>query len=349
MALSMQKKSNRILLHVLFWVAYIIYRGFNSGLGDMDAISFHLPINFLGEIPVAIFVSYVNLYLLMPAFYKGKKYFIYASVLLGLLLIGGLIDRYLAYAIFIPLEKVSNPLTYIAENKVFWIPIRILNNAAGIFPVVAATMLIKLMVSSYHYEKKLREIQKEKFVAEMALLRAQINPHFFFNTLNSLYSLILAGSEKAKDVVLQLSGLMHYMLYEAGAEKVLLRNEINYLEDYISVEQMRFAERLDLSFQYSGDIEGKLIAPLLLLPFIENAFKYSVEDNEGWVTINLKVIDNRLFLKVENSSNSIEKPADKGLGLSTVKRRLELIYPGLHTLVINRTKDIFEVDLKLCL
>jgi two-component system, LytTR family, sensor kinase len=208
-------------------------------------------------------------------------------------------------------------------------------------------MLIKLMGNSFKQEKLLREIEKEKFSAELGLLKAQINPHFLFNTLNSLYALTLKGSEQASKVVLRLSDLMHYMLYEASTNKVLLKNEIKYLENYISVEQMRFAERLDLSFQCSGDIKGKMIAPLLLLPFVENAFKHGIEDNAGWVTINLKVTGSRLFLKVENSCTVVSKQKGNGMGLKNVKRRLELSYPNDYELTINKTADVFEAELQI--
>jgi LytS/YehU family sensor histidine kinase len=137
------------------------------------------------------------------------------------------------------------------------------------------------------------------------------------------------------------------MLYEASANKMPLSDEIKYLGNYISIEQMRFAERLELSFQYSGDIEGKVIAPLLLLPFVENAFKHGIEDDSGWITINLKVIGTRLFLKVENSCTEASKEKQEGMGLSNVKRRLELTYPNNYQLMINETIGTFEVELEI--
>jgi LytS/YehU family sensor histidine kinase len=203
---------------------------------------------------------------------------------------------------------------------------------------VAVTVLIKMMFDANAREKKLREIEKEKFTAEMGLLKAQINPHFFFNTLNSLYSLTLARSEKSAEMVLRLSHLMRYMLYEASANTVSLKDEIAYIENYISIEQMRFADRLDLSFQYSGDTSGQVISPLLLLPFIENAFKHGIQDSSGWITI---------YLKVENSYTIPVKAKEPGLGLANVKRRLELAYPGKYELNIRQSENIYSVDLKL--
>jgi LytS/YehU family sensor histidine kinase len=197
-------------------------------------------------------------------------------------------------------------------------------------------------------EARIRQaLEQEKLSTELAWLKAQINPHFFFNTLNSLYSLTLARSEKSAEMVLRLSHLMRYMLYEASANTVSLKDEIAYIENYISIEQMRFADRLDLSFQYSGDTSGQLISPLLLLPFIENAFKHGIRDSSGWITINLKVDDNFLYLKVENSYTIPVKAKEPGLGLANVKRRLELAYPGKYELNIRQSENIYSVDLKL--
>src|SRR5579872_810646 len=264
----------RVSRHILFWISYIVYQTLQSGWENMDVFSFHLPHGLLTSLPTDIIIVYVNLYVLMPRYYYKQKYVQFVIGLFVLFFIDGTLDRYFTWAIWVPYDKTHNPAAYLLENKNFYIPVRILKNAFGTIPVIAATILVKLMDNSFKQEKQLREIEKEKFSAELGLLKAQINPHFFFNTLNSLYALTLKGSKQASEVVLRLSDLMHYMLYEASANKVQLKDEIRYLENYISIEQMRFAERLDLSFQYSGDIDGNSIAPLLLLPFVENAFKH---------------------------------------------------------------------------
>jgi sensor histidine kinase YesM len=334
-----------VITHILFWMTYIVYQALDEGWMDKDELSFHLVPQFLTDVPVVILLSYINLYVLMPAFYYPRKYFQYVFTLLLLMLAGGLGQRYFTYQIWVPWDKIHDVAMYQTEKKNFYIPVRILKNAVQAYPVVALTMLIKLMRDANKQEKRLREIEKEKYSAEMGLLKAQINPHFFFNTLNSLYALTLIGSKMASNVVLRLSDLMRYMLYEANDNQVMLTAEIKHLENYINIEQMRFADRLDLSFQCSGDIEGKKIAPLLLLPFVENAFKHGIENNVGWVTISLKVTGNQLFLKVENSCQTTVKGA--GLGLANVKRRLELIYPSYHELIIRHSSETYEVDLKL--
>ncbi len=334
--------------HLLFWAALMLYQAISYGWEYTDEFTFKLaPALLTAGIPVTILLTYINLYLLMPAYYYHQQYIRYAIAIIVLLLAGGVLVRYLTYEFVIPWERLHNPERYRQENKNFWIPVRILRVSLEPYPIIALTMLLKLMNNAYHSQKDLRELEKEKFSAEMRLLKAQINPHFFFNTLNSLYGLALKGSEKTARVVLRLSELMHYMLYEARADKVLLKDEISHLENYIGIEQMRFADRLDISFEYSGDISGKMIAPLLLLPFIENAFKHGLTDQTGWITITLKVISDRLYLKVENSNSPEPKKSSHGLGLENVKRRLELSYAGKYDLHLIEKKEVFQADLKL--
>jgi hypothetical protein len=334
-----------VAVHIAFWLVFIFYSGFDDGYYHHDNWSFRLTPDGVCDILIDILVVYVNLYVLIPLFYAKQKHFRYFSSLLLLLLVGGLITRFLWWRIWLPME----PLAYRSsiDRSTYWIWVRIITDSFSHFPVLAVTVLIKMMFDANAREKKLREIEKEKFTAEMGLLKAQINPHFFFNTLNSLYSLTLTGSKKSAEMVLRLSHLMRYMLYEASANAVWLKDEIAYLENYIIIEQMRFADRLDLSFQCSGDTSGKSISPLLLLPFIENAFKHGIQDNSGWITINLKVDGNFLYLKVENSYTLPAKSKEPGLGLANVKRRLELAYPGKYELNTRQSDDIYSVDLKL--
>jgi two-component system LytT family sensor kinase len=331
--------------HVLFWLAFIGFTALDDGRHHHDHWSFSLQGEDFSDILVVMLVVYANLYILMPFFYAKEKYLPYFITLLLLLLAGGLFSRFFSWQIWLPRERLADPTSDEPTN--FWIWGRIISNGFSIFPVLAISVLIKTMLDSNAREKKLREIEKEKFTAEMGLLKAQINPHFFFNTLNSLYSLSLARSERSAAVVLRLSELMRYMLYEANANTVSLKDEIAYLENYIGIEQMRFADRLELSFQYSGDIAGNSISPLLLLPFVENAFKHGIEDSAGWITIDLKVVSRSLYLKVENSYTLPAKVKATGLGLANVQRRLELAYPGRYVLNNRQNDDVYSVDLTL--
>lgn len=340
-----QKKYYKtVAVHIAFWLVVIFYSGFDDGYYHHDNWSFRLPPDVVCDILIKMLIVYVNLYILIPVFYSKQKHLRYFSALLLVLFAGGLITRFLWWRFWLPMEP-----TYRSggEGSNYWIWVRIITDSFSHFPVVAVSVLIKMMFDANAREKKLRKIEKEKFTAEMSLLKAQINPHFLFNTLNSLYSLTLAQSEKSAEMVLRLSNLMRYMLYEASANAVWLKDEIAYLENYISIEQMRFADRLDLSFQCSGDTSGKSISPLLLLPFIENAFKHGIQDSSGWITIDVRVHDNFLCLKVENSYTVPVKGKEPGLGLANVTRRLDLAYHGKYELKIRQSDNIYSVDLKL--
>lgn len=340
------KQYNSVGRHLLFWMTYILYITIISGWNHRDTWHFSLPEpDQLTDVLLAMLAVYINLYFLIPAFHLRQKYLQYVLYLLLLVFSGGITERFFCWWIWFPIARRHHSGNQLPTE--FWLTIRIIKDTIDVFMVVSATMFIKLLRNANKQEKKLREIEKEKFSAEMSLLKAQINPHFFFNTLNSLYALTLVGSKESPGVVLKLSNLMRYMLYEASESKVMLCNELTHLQNYIHIEQMRFTERLDLSFHYSGDIEGKWIVPLLLLPFIENAFKHGIENNSGWITIDLKVIENQLCLKVENSFDVPSKSKVGGLGLTNVKRRLHLVYPGEHELQMEQDDGVYKVDLKL--
>lgn len=339
-------KNYKVMIsHLLFWLSFILYNMIDAGWGADDSWTFSIAPSLLTDLIVVIPLVYINFYLLMPALYSKRKYVKYSCCFFLLLFIGGLAKRYFAFAIWLPLEHMDKPAIWQPDN--FWITARIIKNSSKIFPVIAASLILKLMSNAYRQERRLRAIEKEKFDAEIGLLKAQINPHFFFNTLNSLYFLTLEQSPKSPELVMHLSRLMRYMLYETSTDLVLLTAELAHLENYIGIEQMRFGDRLELSFQYSGEIIGRRIAPLLLLPFVENAFKHGIENNGGWVTIDLKVSKKRLYLKVENGFTGSTDPEHRGMGLQNVKRRLDLIYPSQHQLNIKQDNNIYQVDLKI--
>jgi len=335
----------RLAWHLLFWMAYLAFIIVDDGFDHRDNWNFSFPFEILTDFPIAVLAVYLNLYYLMPSFYWRRKYVGYSIGLIMLLFLGGMAGRFFSWWIWLPMERAADATS--TEPVDFWILARIAKDAADIIPIVAATVFIRVMRNSFNNERKLRSIEQENFTAEMGLLKAQLNPHFFFNTLNSLYSLTLEKSDKSPDVVLKLAELMRYVLYDASASTVLLKDEIMHLKNYLAIEQMRFAERLELSFLYSGDIDGKFIVPLLLLPFVENAFKHGIENNSGWITIDLKVTGNLLNLKVENSFNPKTVPKNVGIGLKNVKRRLELTYPQKHELTIEKDNLAFKIDLKI--
>ncbi len=345
-----ENKLRRVGTHIVFWVLYLLYETVNASWGENDYFDFSQIHKVWTNIPLIIGAVYLNLYVLMPRYLYPKKYTTYILSLLALVLVWAFVTRFIGYQFWLAWDKENAPGRYLMEPKTFIVPLRIARNAFRLYPILALTMLIKVLRNSYGKEKLLRVAESERHKAEVTNLRAQIHPHFFFNTLSSLYSLTLQKSDKAPDVVMRMSGLMRYMLYETNVNLVFLDEEISQLKNFIAIEELRFGDRIDFSFQYSGDIEKKRISPLILLPFVENAFKHSLvnEVNTAWITIDLKVSGEQLFFTVENSmSKPMLLSSRNGIGLSNVRKRLSLSYPNRHELVIRHDNDIFSVHLKL--
>lgn len=192
-----------------------------------------------------------------------------------------------------------------------------------------------------------RQTQKEKLDAELSYLKAQINPHFLFNTLNSIYSLAIVKSDLTASAIVKLSGMMRYVLSEAHLEKVSLQQETEYISDYIELQKLRLTESVQLHFILTGYSVGKQIAPLLLIPFIENAFKFGVNpEKKSEISIHIDSEESHLFMFVKN--DKVNDSADRnGLGIANTKNRLELLYPGKHELEITNTEKQFTVSLKI--
>jgi sensor histidine kinase YesM len=199
-------------------------------------------------------------------------------------------------------------------------------------------------------ERERLEAQLKLKEVQLKMLQAQVHPHFLFNTLNNLYSLTLERSERAADVVLRLSELLDYMLYKGDQDLVPLKEEIACIHNYIALEQLRFSERIEIRFECTGSTEGVLIAPLILLPLVENCFKHGVRPSVGsaWVFLTLTVSGTELILLAQNSvSDGRSAPGAEGIGLPNLRKRLELLYPDRHRLILDANRDTFRVELGL--
>jgi LytS/YehU family sensor histidine kinase len=198
-------------------------------------------------------------------------------------------------------------------------------------------------------KQQLQEIEKNQVATELAFLRSQIQPHFFFNTLNNLYSLTLQKSDLAPEVVLKLSSLMSYMLYESGASQIPLQKEIGNLENYIGLEQLRFGTRLSLSFEKKGPMESVRIPPLLLLAFVENSFKHGISQiaGEGHIHLLLQIDPGELIFHIDNPIGNGRPQNTPGIGLKNAIRRLDLLYGPRYRLDLQEIENTFHVTLKI--
>ncbi len=222
------------------------------------------------------------------------------------------------------------------------------------FPTVAGLAVsIKLLKKWWLKQKEAAQASKEKASAELQLLKAQVHPHFLFNSLNNIYSFALEGSAKAPEMIQKLSGLLHYMIYECKLPQVPLEKELSMLEDYISLEKIRYGDQLRVEMHMHLDRCHHMIAPLLLIPFVENSFKHGTSKMlaNPYVLLTVTVKDGILYFNLTNSKPSgieeISVNSNSGIGLKNVKKRLDLLYPGKHELQIINHEASYSVWLKI--
>jgi two-component system, LytTR family, sensor histidine kinase AlgZ len=214
---------------------------------------------------------------------------------------------------------------------------------------IASPMIIKFFKLWTIRQKAWMLAQQEKISAQLQFLKAQLHPRFLLNTLNNIYSFALHNSPKTPQMVLRLSSLLSYILYDCKAEEVLLEKEVEMMKNYIELEKERYGEKIDISINIEGDIQDKYISPLLMLPFLENAFKHGTSENleRPWMSVDIAVKDHTLKCKVVNSKNEFAPFQDNGVGINNVEKRLEFLYPGKYDLKRADEGEFFVVSLLL--
>ena len=282
-------------------------------------------------------IVYFNLLFLFPRYLKQNHFYLY-TILLAV-----------SVVLITPIESVIHYYLFYRDESLLDINKNIFTG--GFFMGFSSTLFKIINDWASHQNEKV-DLQRQSLQSELNFLKSQINPHFLFNTLNSLYALTLKKSDKAPEIVLRLSEMMRYMLYECNEPKVPLSKEIKYVNNYLELEKLRHGKKFQIDFNIEGNVNGQMITPLLFIPFLENSFKHGMDLqlSEGYVKINLDVNENKLNLNVENSrSKMVNKPEKKsgGIGLTNVKRRLKLVYPKKHTLNIKKDENQFKVSLDL--
>ncbi len=228
---------------------------------------------------------------------------------------------------------------------------RIYDNFIPHVLLVSTGAAFKILTDYARAQRRISEMAKEKAEAELNFLKQQINPHFLFNSLNSVYFLIDKKNEEARNALHRFSEMLRYQLYECNDEKIPVEKEMSYLNDYVKLQQLRKGDNFQITFNQSWNVKGFLIEPLLLIPFVENSFKhlshFDKKDNE--VHIDVSRVSNCLFFKVSNTTNGkgVKVNHTGGIGLINVKRRLELLYPGKHRLEITEDKGWYNVHLEI--
>ncbi len=337
----------RIWWHVLFWAGIFLMYWITYG-GYMDRYYEEFIIS-LSLLPSRLIGTYVFLYLVLPFVTKKKNFLVFGILVVCHAFFYG----FIIWASYLFTNSYTGYYDF-SHYSLFHVP-KIFNKLVANYgiPVLAAS--IKIFKKWYIDDQKNKKLAEEKLAAELSFLKSQVHPHFLFNTLNNLYALTLIKSDRTPGVVLKLSDLLDYMIYKSNDDFVPLKKELEILEGYIELEKIRYNERLDLTYKIEGKVDGHQIAPLVLLPFIENSFKHGASNDRDKpnIQVYLKIGMDCLQLKVLNSipKEKEEKKKDKsvseGIGLKNVQRRLELIYPRQHELLIKAGKNQFEVDLKI--
>ncbi|MCD4681201.1 MAG: histidine kinase [Bacteroidales bacterium] len=327
-------KKSRALSHILFWTIYIVFFFFQFAIFGKKELHWGILGSLFVTVWVDIAATYFTVYYLLPNYLFRKKYVLFAFYLLlsatAAILVQRLLLIYISYPIFYP---------EYTKKMLFW-DINPLYTLVNIYTVVGIFAAIKLTKFWFQNQQVKKELENKNKTSELALLRSQLNPHFLFNTLNNIDSLIMTNQEKASDAIIKLSDIMRFMLYDASTDTVPLTKEINYLKSYISLQQMRLKNPNFVSFRLEGNCEGKAIAPILFIPFVENAFKHGQKNVKApgikiiltcqTKSINFEIINNYNETKPHN----IDKTP--GIGLANTKRRLELLYPERHKLEITK-------------
>ena len=331
-----------VRFHVLFWVVYFIFNFFRFASINKD-YWYSLKSN-LVEFPLNIIITYFTIYFLIPRFILKKKYLQFIVYFILSLMVFYVIRTGLNYLL------VSEDLWPEAQGlqEPFTV-IHIVEVMIGTIYVVALVSAIKLAYDWINEKRKNDELQRIQLQTELDFLKSQIQPHFFFNTLNNLYALVIKQSPNAPDVVMKLSEIMQYVLYEVKEPRVSLLKAINYLYSYLELEKLRYGERVRSEINIDGDIDDVEIPPLIFLPFVENCFKHGVKQ-EGPINVNIDfaVRDKFLYFSVENTHDGHQDAVPKhGIGIENVKRRLDLLYGKKYKLETSATEEMFKVFLKL--
>ena len=356
---------NDLFWHIAFWLLYLFIRVVIVQLYP-GPLLYRIGIELI-ELPLKMAALYFAIYILIRKLLLQKRYaqFFIAFIfyLLGVMALNRIEDYYVIYPIiedsiaqydssFWNLNASFLRSSITRHEDGFWNLNAAFLNLIYIYPVVGLGAAVYFAKGWYDNHMNHERVLREKLQGELKLLKDQLHPHFLFNTLNNIYSLSLQQSPKAPAMILRLSGLLSFMIYDGSAQRIPLRKELQALKDYIELERLRLGERLQLTFEATGDLDHSFVAPLILFPFVENCFKHGSHktSEKVWISFNLIVEENTMTAQIENSIPDCTLAAGEqpGIGLINVRRRLELLYPDKYNFKIHE-EGSYLVKLKLIL
>lgn len=337
------KNKGAILIHVIFWAII----GVPFLIGSLDDKLFSIDrfiLFFVYPSILTLSIFYINYFVLVPQLVKKEGKFIKYIIALLMVMILSLGVRWTVIYFFGSLYKGVDAMVLSEELIRYFIITAFWTGFLLVF-----SLLIKLSIDWFQNERTQRHLETEKREMELQFLKSQLNPHFLFNALNNIYSLAYQKSEKTAGAVLKLSEIMRYMIYESNDSKSDLGKEVEYLKSYIELHKLRFKDGGAIHLHINGEIDGQQIVPLILISFIENAFKHGVaNDHDNPIIINLIANQKILHFSVKNKKNK-DNYKDKmgGVGLTNVERRLQLMYPDRYKLNIVNTSTHYTTELML--
>jgi two-component system LytT family sensor kinase len=346
------------LHHLPFWLAYH-FMWWTLRIGSPAEVLVNLlltygAVKFLFYVIFQMVAVYFNLYFLMPRLLEKGLYVIYVSAVLTTIIISACL---ITSGYYVSAMVAQKSLEEIYGNTTFFSLFE-----GGALPSTAAAMTlamsIRLTRNWIRSKRRQQELEKEKLDTELKFLKSQMNPHFLFNTINSIFVLIHKNPKMASESLVKFSDLLRYQLYECNEHQILLSQELSYVHNYIELQKLRQDhDYVDVRINIQENVMGDLmIAPFVLIPFIENAFKHVSRrtDQTNWITMDIHFKERQLFFKIANSISATNHASTEvaeygGIGLKNVQRRLDLIYPGTHRLIVEHDKDHYEAKLQLTL
>ena len=351
-----ERKGLGILLHATGWIILFILPQFLITGGSFEDIRTSLIIFFKTLVFGIIF--YVNYLWLVPLLLQRGKGLWYIPAMLTLVIVVHIGSNYSFRKIFPPPEAVEQRIRHneVDRNEIrrsFPSPGRmaVYNYFITALLVTGFAIGLRSAEQSVRKEREIKELEKEKLNSELALLKNQVSPHFFFNTLNNIYSLIEINQKDAQEAVLSLSKMMRYLLYESESGNTRLSRELEFMTGYIDLMKLRISNRVTLNVDFPTEYEDIEIPPLLFIPFIENAFKHGMSyQGKAFIDIVLKAERERITFIARNSVATVNHKApqaESGIGLDNVRKRLALLFPGRYELIMEERDSVYSVELSL--
>ncbi|MBU0694911.1 MAG: histidine kinase [Bacteroidetes bacterium] len=334
----------KFLLHTMVWIFLITIFTFAASAGFNSTQGFYFL--FVGLSLFNLCIFYINLYFIIPITLDKRRFFLW--MLSCLILIATFLAIKYGFSFYI--YKLSGLKLMVKDREMsFSEP---LNFMLGTFMtngfIVFLSTAYKFTVDWFFNEREKSDLEKQSLTAELAFLKSQINPHFLFNSLNNIYSLAYQKSEETPNAILKLSEIMRYMLYESNDNRVAIEKEITYLKSFIELQKLRFKGNSYVVLEVEGNISNQQIVPLILISFVENAFKHGLaSDKKNPIYINISVFEDNLLFTVKNKKNNVNKDQTGGIGMVNVKRRLELTYPEKYKLSIENHEHDYYCELYL--